>query len=210
MSASGKSLLGLWLYRSGEQEWAVKEGSPIHKPKDFIVIINLENCIKSRETFLTFFLLARARRSPSMRLNCRVVIEHQLSSPWSTRWVSYQAFKGHFNCSVSIRWALWRGLCKSFKEWASMCCTSSCTMATKVKRYEWRLRNFMNESSSLIPFSFTPLLIDTGWCAGRHWVRLKALGSHRSDAEARSSIGELRNGVGGRWISAADSTFKVQ
>ncbi|XP_036220339.1 tryptophan 5-hydroxylase 1 [Bactrocera oleae] len=30
MSASGKSLLGLWLYRSGEQEWAVKQGSPLH------------------------------------------------------------------------------------------------------------------------------------------------------------------------------------
>lgn len=28
MSASGKSLLGLWLYRSGE-EWAVKEDCPI-------------------------------------------------------------------------------------------------------------------------------------------------------------------------------------
>lgn len=41
MSASGKSLLGLWLYRSGEQEWALKEGSPIHKAKDFIVNINL-------------------------------------------------------------------------------------------------------------------------------------------------------------------------
>lgn len=32
MSASGKSLLGLWLYRSGEQEWAVKQGSPLHAP----------------------------------------------------------------------------------------------------------------------------------------------------------------------------------
>ena len=30
MSGSGKSLLGLWLYRSGEQEWAVKHGSPLH------------------------------------------------------------------------------------------------------------------------------------------------------------------------------------
>lgn len=30
MSASGKSLLGLWLYRSGEQEWAIKQGSPLH------------------------------------------------------------------------------------------------------------------------------------------------------------------------------------
>lgn len=40
MSASGKSLLGLWLYRSGEQEWAVKEGSPIHKPKDLIGNVN--------------------------------------------------------------------------------------------------------------------------------------------------------------------------
>lgn len=33
MSASGKSLLGLWLYRSGEQEWAVKQGSPLHGPR---------------------------------------------------------------------------------------------------------------------------------------------------------------------------------
>ncbi|KNC23970.1 hypothetical protein FF38_07433 [Lucilia cuprina] len=33
MSASGKSLLGLWLYRSGEQEWAVKQGSPLHKQR---------------------------------------------------------------------------------------------------------------------------------------------------------------------------------
>ncbi|XP_068142008.1 tryptophan 5-hydroxylase 1 isoform X1 [Drosophila tropicalis] len=31
MSASGKSLLGLWLYRSGEQEWSVKQGSPLHQ-----------------------------------------------------------------------------------------------------------------------------------------------------------------------------------
>lgn len=33
MSGSGKGLLGLWLYRSGEHEWAVKGGSPIHKCK---------------------------------------------------------------------------------------------------------------------------------------------------------------------------------
>ncbi|KAH8305133.1 hypothetical protein KR059_009393 [Drosophila kikkawai] len=33
MSASGKSLLGLWLYRSGESEWAVKQGSPLHQLK---------------------------------------------------------------------------------------------------------------------------------------------------------------------------------
>ncbi|XP_055914163.1 tryptophan 5-hydroxylase 1 isoform X1 [Eupeodes corollae] len=31
MSGSGKGLLGLWLYRSGEQEWSVKQGSPLHK-----------------------------------------------------------------------------------------------------------------------------------------------------------------------------------
>jgi tryptophan 5-monooxygenase len=37
MSASGKSLLGLWLYRSGEQEWAIKRGSPIHKPEEITV-----------------------------------------------------------------------------------------------------------------------------------------------------------------------------
>ncbi|CAD7083205.1 unnamed protein product [Hermetia illucens] len=35
MSASGKSFLGLWLYRSGEREWSVKQGSPIHKRKEF-------------------------------------------------------------------------------------------------------------------------------------------------------------------------------
>lgn len=39
MSASGKSFLGLWLYRSGEREWSVKQGSPIHKRKEFAVII---------------------------------------------------------------------------------------------------------------------------------------------------------------------------
>lgn len=37
MSGSGKGLLGLWLYRSGEQEWAVKEGSPLHKKRDLLV-----------------------------------------------------------------------------------------------------------------------------------------------------------------------------
>lgn len=37
MSGSGKGLLGLWLYRSGEQEWAVKAGSPLHKPDDRLV-----------------------------------------------------------------------------------------------------------------------------------------------------------------------------
>ncbi|XP_077301918.1 tryptophan hydroxylase [Arctopsyche grandis] len=30
MSGSGKGLLGLWLYRSGE-DWAIKQGSPLHK-----------------------------------------------------------------------------------------------------------------------------------------------------------------------------------
>lgn len=37
MSGSGKSILGLWLYRSGEQEWAVKQGSPLHKRKNHLV-----------------------------------------------------------------------------------------------------------------------------------------------------------------------------
>lgn len=40
MSGSGKGLLGLWLYRSGEQEWAVKEGSPLHKKRDLLVYID--------------------------------------------------------------------------------------------------------------------------------------------------------------------------
>lgn len=45
MSASGKSFLGLWLYRSGEREWSVKQGSPIHKRKEFavIILINIKN-----------------------------------------------------------------------------------------------------------------------------------------------------------------------
>lgn len=36
MSGSGKSLIGLWLYRSGEHEWAVREGSPLHKQEDIV------------------------------------------------------------------------------------------------------------------------------------------------------------------------------
>lgn len=37
MSGSGKGFLGLWLYRSGNQEWALKEGSPLHQRKNFII-----------------------------------------------------------------------------------------------------------------------------------------------------------------------------
>lgn len=43
MSGSGKGLLGLWLYRSGESEWALKEGSPLHKKKDLVVNIKHYN-----------------------------------------------------------------------------------------------------------------------------------------------------------------------
>lgn len=58
MSGSGKGLLGLWLYRSGEQEWAVKEGSPLHKPDERLVII----CEKNRkETFSIIFFPLRQR-----------------------------------------------------------------------------------------------------------------------------------------------------
>lgn len=39
MSGSGKGLLGLWLYHSGEQEWALKEGSPIHKERELVEVI---------------------------------------------------------------------------------------------------------------------------------------------------------------------------
>lgn len=46
MSGSGKGLLGLWLYRSGEQEWAVKAGSPLHKPDERLVIINRSICLQ--------------------------------------------------------------------------------------------------------------------------------------------------------------------
>ena len=60
MSASGKSLLGLWLYRSGEQEWALKEGSPIHKAKGFIVNINSVYCTIFFET-INFLCLTEGR-----------------------------------------------------------------------------------------------------------------------------------------------------
>lgn len=45
MSGSGKGLLGLWLYRSGEQEWAVKEGSPLHQ-EDLLVNNSFRNGIR--------------------------------------------------------------------------------------------------------------------------------------------------------------------
>lgn len=43
MSGSGKGLLGLWLYRSGEHEWAVKEGSPLHKIAE---VRNIHGCAR--------------------------------------------------------------------------------------------------------------------------------------------------------------------
>lgn len=36
MSGSGKGLLGVWLYRRGDN-WAIKEGSPIHKSSDVCI-----------------------------------------------------------------------------------------------------------------------------------------------------------------------------
>lgn len=49
MSGSGKGLLGLWLYRSGEQEWALKEGSPIHQRKNLVNTVSEkhQNCVQS-------------------------------------------------------------------------------------------------------------------------------------------------------------------
>jgi len=40
MSGSGKSLLGVWLYRRGKN-WAVKEGSPLHKSRNVCYYIYL-------------------------------------------------------------------------------------------------------------------------------------------------------------------------
>lgn len=64
MSGSGKGLLGLWLYRSGESEWAVKEGSPLHKKRDMMVsatrlgfIIVLSFRVRETNNFLCKFLL---------------------------------------------------------------------------------------------------------------------------------------------------------
>lgn len=48
MSGSGKGLLGLWLYRSGEQEWAVKEGSPLHNQDDLVVNKLIYNRLKEK------------------------------------------------------------------------------------------------------------------------------------------------------------------
>lgn len=54
MSASGKSLLGLWLYRSGEQEWAIKRGSPIHKPDEITVNFKIQIFSKIHKNSLKF------------------------------------------------------------------------------------------------------------------------------------------------------------
>ncbi|XP_034938770.1 tryptophan 5-hydroxylase 1 [Chelonus insularis] len=42
MSGSGKGLLGMWLYRRGE-EWSIKEGSPIHRPNDMSRVEKVED-----------------------------------------------------------------------------------------------------------------------------------------------------------------------
>lgn len=52
MSGSGKGLLGVWLYRRGDN-WAIKEGSPIHKSSDVRCIQNW--CSVGRFFSLFFF-----------------------------------------------------------------------------------------------------------------------------------------------------------
>ncbi|XP_076170081.1 tryptophan hydroxylase [Ptiloglossa arizonensis] len=48
MSGSGKGLLGVWLYRRGEQ-WAIKEGSPIHKPTE-IPMVERQPCSDNKSS----------------------------------------------------------------------------------------------------------------------------------------------------------------
>lgn len=57
MSGSGKGLLGVWLYRRGDN-WAIKEGSPIHKSSDVCIpklVIYIYSCICSF-TFLFLYM----------------------------------------------------------------------------------------------------------------------------------------------------------
>lgn len=61
MSGSGKGLLGLWLYRSGESEWAVKEGSPIHNEDDLVV--------RNESNFLRYF---NSKRIQTITIRMRV------------------------------------------------------------------------------------------------------------------------------------------
>ncbi|KAG8038145.1 hypothetical protein G9C98_006470 [Cotesia typhae] len=42
MSGSGKSFLGMWLYRRGE-EWTLKEGSPLHKSTNIPMVKKMEH-----------------------------------------------------------------------------------------------------------------------------------------------------------------------
>ena len=42
MSGSGKSLLGLWLYRMGEEEWKMKDSYHTDREVRFIIFFSLD------------------------------------------------------------------------------------------------------------------------------------------------------------------------
>lgn len=56
MSGSGKGLLGLWLYRSGE-DWAIKSGSPMHQRRPPAVANPGQSCSEDSERTSIVFSL---------------------------------------------------------------------------------------------------------------------------------------------------------
>lgn len=77
MSASGKSLLGLWLYRSGEQEWAVKQGSPLHTPRNKKDPAVAEGIVSDRKDLELESVVTKVRNKDSDRSNIVVLLPPQ-------------------------------------------------------------------------------------------------------------------------------------
>jgi len=67
MSGSGKSLLGVWLYKRG-QNWAVKEGSPLHKPHDVRYYVFEENLNRTKRNFVNY--LSTSGSVISIKVTC--------------------------------------------------------------------------------------------------------------------------------------------
>ena len=74
MSGSGKGLLGMWLYRRGE-EWAVKEGSPMHKSHEVSNSLQFMICEERRKNYSTLFFPGKEKKA---NIYIHVINSHSL------------------------------------------------------------------------------------------------------------------------------------
>lgn len=125
MSGSGKGLLGLWLYRSGDSEWAVKEGSPLHKEDELLV-----NMVSKSKEIVLLWTSPNHQRIMAQHIKIDSILRiyflsdcrhhHRPVIDWNDKKI-YHPIKHRLYLHWTIKLVAWRVRYKYSKSLASMC-----------------------------------------------------------------------------------------